>query len=84
MDELGEKGNIQTGIYYGWACLNGQLYECVSSVGWNPFYNNTKKTIEAHLLVSLEDFYGEDLKVLLCGYLRNEANFSGVGTKFLF
>mmetsp|Transcript_10863 Transcript_10863/g.11282 ORF Transcript_10863/g.11282 Transcript_10863/m.11282 type:complete len:176 (+) Transcript_10863:63-590(+) len=79
MEQLGEIGtSLETGIYYGWAKLNENYYETVVSVGWNPFYNNTVKTIEAHLLHSLSDFYGEKLELLLCGYLRQEANFKSL------
>jgi riboflavin kinase len=81
MDELGKIGDsLETGIYYGWARLNGTYYQTVVSVGWNPFYQNTVKTIEAHLLHSLDDFYGEYLELLLIGYLRQEANFKSLGT----
>ena len=42
----------------------------------NPFYKNTKKTVEPHLLsVFPADFYGEELRLVVCGYLRPEANF---------
>mmetsp|Transcript_4492 Transcript_4492/g.8360 ORF Transcript_4492/g.8360 Transcript_4492/m.8360 type:complete len:177 (+) Transcript_4492:93-623(+) len=79
MDVLGDLGStLETGIYFGWAKLKGQHFECVVSVGWNPFYKNEKKTIEAHLLEKMEDFYGEQLDVLLCGYLRQECNFNGL------
>jgi riboflavin kinase len=79
MDVLGDTGsNLETGIYFGWAKLKGKHYECVVSVGWNPFYKNEKKTIEAHLLETMDDFYGEQLDVLLCGYLRQECNFAGL------
>lgn len=85
MEQLGEIGtSLETGIYYGWAKLNENYYETVVSVGWNPFYNNTVKTIEAHLLHSLSDFYGEKLELLLCGYLRQEANFKSLGKFFFF
>lgn len=80
MEELGETGeSLETGIYYGIATLNGKDYEAVVSVGWNPFYKNSKKTIEAHLLASLEDFYGSRMKLVLIGYLRPEADFKGLG-----
>ena len=79
MEELGEKGSdLNTGIYFGWAKLNEVVYKTVVSVGWNPFYENKHKTIEAHLLHELDDFYNENLQVLLCGYLRDETNFNGV------
>lgn len=80
MEELGQLGEmLETGIYYGWSILNGTRYETVISVGWNPFYKNTKKTVEAHLLTKLDDFYGDKLTVEMLGYLRQEANFNGVG-----
>eukprot|EP01041_Mallomonas_annulata_P002109 gene2109-4121_t len=78
MEELGDKGNLDTGIYYGWAYLDGIVYQSVISVGWNPFYKNVQKTVEAHLLHNLEDFYDAKLSILICGYLRNEANFDSI------
>ena len=42
----------------------------------NPFFKNTQKTVEPHLLhVFPADFYGEELRLVACGYLRAEANF---------
>lgn len=79
MESLGDKGELNTGIYFGFAKLHNKIYQTVVSVGWNPFYNNTKKTIEAHLLENLEDFYGEKLTLLLYGYLRQECNFKSLG-----
>lgn len=85
MDELGNRGDtLETGIYFGWAKLRNQYYQTVVSIGWNPFYNNTVKTIEAHLLSSLDDFYDERLELLLVGYLRQEANFKSLGMFCLF
>jgi len=37
---------FECGIYCGWASVdNGSVYKMVMSVGFNPFYNNTKKTM---------------------------------------
>lgn len=81
MIDLGEKGSIlETGIYYGIAFLNSQEYKTVISVGWNPFYKNVEKTVEAYLLHKFEeDFYGSQIKLVIYGYLRPEANFDSVG-----
>jgi hypothetical protein len=80
MEELGHRGHsLSTGIYFGYARLGGNIYETVVSVGWNPYYKNERKTIEAHLLARMEDFYGEKLDVLLLGYLRDEMNFESLG-----
>jgi len=37
---------FECGIYCGWASVdNGPVYKMVMSVGFNPFYSNTKKTM---------------------------------------
>lgn len=42
----------------------------------NPYYGNERKTIEPHLLHAFErDFYGEELRLLVTGYLRPEKNY---------
>ena len=44
MDNLPEA--VSTGIYFGWASVDrGPVYKMVMSIGWNPFYNNTKKSM---------------------------------------
>ena len=35
---------LPTGVYFGWAHLAGTTYPMVMSIGWNPFYKNSKKT----------------------------------------
>jgi FAD synthase len=55
------------------------IYICI---GWNPFYKNEKKTIEAHILHKFkDDFYGSNIKLVLYGYLRPEADFESLGKK---
>ncbi|XP_063900655.1 riboflavin kinase-like isoform X2 [Zophobas morio] len=73
--------SIQQGIYFGWASLNGKRppLKMVTSVGWNPFYQNTKRSIETHILQHFEeDFYGEELRIVCVGYIRDEADFESV------
>jgi hypothetical protein len=42
----------------------------------NPFYRNERKTIEPHLLHAFErDFYDEELRLVVTGYLRPEKNY---------
>ncbi|KAF0699277.1 Aste57867_10151 [Aphanomyces stellatus] len=77
-DDLGELlHDIPTGIYCGWATVDGQgPFKAVASVGWNPFFQNKEKTIEPHLLHEFKaDFYGAKLNLVLCAYLRPEENF---------
>jgi len=78
---------LDTGIYCGW-CAIGQpadgsaVYKAAISVGHNPTYKGedaTKhKMIEPYLLHEFpEDFYDQDIRVVVCGYIRPEADFSG-------
>lgn len=56
----------------------------VMSVGWNPFYNNTKKTAEVHVIHKFtNDFYGASIKLAILGYIRPELNYTTKGTTFL-
>ncbi|CAK9806157.1 Riboflavin kinase [Anthophora plagiata] len=69
--------DFKTGVYYGWACLDRQVYKMVASIGWNPFYKNEKKTVEVHLLHKFEnDFYGKCIKVIFVDYIRPERDFT--------
>ncbi|CAN0282080.1 unnamed protein product, partial [Ectocarpus sp. 13 AM-2016] len=98
MKEVGERvvHDTTTGIYYGYAMLDGTVYPAVISVGWNPYFDNKSKTVvppvfiyfppptaalqEPHLLHEFDqDFYGEKLHVLLCGFIRKELNFNSLG-----
>ena len=94
-----------TGIYLGWASISSQpdkVRKAVVSIGWNPYYNNSKKSVvsnynaqtvakcsqffflsfqETHLVHEYpENFYGDWLKLLICGYIRPEQNFASLGT----
>ena len=68
------------GVYYGWASVdNGPVYKMVMSVGYNPFYNSTKKTVETHILHEFDNpLHGQLLKVCILDYIRPEANFNSV------
>ena len=37
---------IRSGIYYGWAMVEeGPVYKMVMSIGWNPVYENEKRSM---------------------------------------
>jgi riboflavin kinase len=69
---------LAPGIYMGFATMRGECHEMVMSIGWNPYFDNSKKTIEPWLLHNFgeSDFYGEELGLMVCGYIRPEANFT--------
>ena len=73
---------LDAGIYLGWAKLDGEsdrVEKAVVSIGWNPFYKNTKKSVETHILKTYDtDFYGRWMTLKICGYIRPELNFDGL------
>ncbi|XP_014205498.1 riboflavin kinase isoform X2 [Copidosoma floridanum] len=70
---------FETGVYYGWAWLEKQIYKMVMSIGWNPFYKNDKKSMEIHLIHKFDnDFYGKELKIIILGFIRPEMDFKSV------
>lgn len=73
--------DLEAGVYYGFAQVSGgDVHKMAMNIGWNPFYNNTKKSMEAHLLHKFDsDFYGEELRIVILGYLRGEKKFRDLG-----
>ena len=70
-----------TGVYFGYAMIENDstVYKMCMSIGWNPYYNNEKKTAETHIMhVFEEDFYGKQMSVVILGHIRPEANFNGL------
>eukprot|EP00775_Hariotina_reticulata_P009054 gene9054-9224_t len=70
-----------TGIYCGWASIgsSSQVYQMVMSIGWNPFYGNKEKTAEPWILHTFDEpFYGQEIRLVVCGYVRPEANFTSL------
>lgn len=53
------------------------VYPMVMSLGWNPFYKNEKKSAEVHIMHNFhKDFYGDDLHVVVLGYIRPELDYT--------
>ncbi|CAG8518501.1 5397_t:CDS:2 [Ambispora gerdemannii] len=80
---------VSTGIYYGWAQVVGKggendfpttpVYPMVMSLGWNPYYKNEKQSAEIHIIhVFQSDFYNEELRVIVLGYIRPESDYNSL------
>nr|XP_008535885.1 PREDICTED: riboflavin kinase-like isoform X1 [Equus przewalskii] len=47
--------DLSSGIYYGWASVgSGDVHRMMVSIGWNPYYKNTKKSMESTKIQSPE------------------------------
>ena len=84
-----------TGIYWGF-CRIGEdstIFKTACSIGYNPYFGNTLKTVEPHLIASEEDkrrhqsscgetvlgdFYDQSIRLSLVEYLRPELPFEGL------
>lgn len=56
-----------------------QIYPMVMSIGYNPFYKNTVRSAEVHVLEKFgADFYGVEMRLLVMGFIRNEKDYSGL------
>ena len=48
----------------------------VMSIGWNPFYKNSVRSVEVHIMHDfLADFYDEHMKLLILGFVRPELDY---------
>jgi riboflavin kinase len=55
---------------------NGVVYPTVLSIGYNPYYKNTQRSIEIHILANFpSDFYGATLSLIILGFIRPEYDY---------
>jgi riboflavin kinase len=55
------------------------VYPMVMSIGYNPFYKNTVRSAEVHVLHHFtSDFYGAEMRLLITGFIREEKDYAGL------
>lgn len=86
--------SAKSGVYFGYASLSlpeahpnrtaaeGQQFSTfpmVMSIGYNPFYKNTVRSAEVHVLHKFEkDFYDEHMRLLILGFIREEKDYKSL------
>jgi riboflavin kinase len=61
------------------ATTTPKIHPMVMSIGYNPFYKNTVRSAEVHVLHGFAaDFYGVEMRLLLTGFIREELDYSGL------
>ena len=56
-----------------------QIYPMVMSIGYNPFYKNTVRSAEVHILHKFAgDFYGAHMRLLILGFIREEKDYKSL------
>ena len=82
--------DIESGVYFGYASLSPPpqstssspdttfaTYPMLMSIGYNPFYKNTVRSAEVHVLHKFpSDFYGAHMRLLLLGFIRKELDYT--------
>ncbi|KAF1850121.1 riboflavin kinase [Cucurbitaria berberidis CBS 394.84] len=52
------------------------IYPTVLSIGYNPYYKNSQRSIEIHILHNFPaDFYGATLSLVILGFIRPEYDY---------
>lgn len=81
--------SIASGVYFGWASLavpdegktwedgkTFQVWPMVMSIGYNPFYKNTVRSAEVHVMRKIHfDFRGHEMRLMILGYIREEKDY---------
>ncbi|KAH0529211.1 hypothetical protein TsFJ059_003981 [Trichoderma semiorbis] len=87
--------NIPSGVYFGYASLalppshpdhpssapSGAftVFPMVMSIGYNPFYKNTVRSAEVHILHKFgRDFYDAHMRLLILGFIREEKDYKSL------
>jgi riboflavin kinase / FMN adenylyltransferase len=67
------------GVYAGWLTVQGEAMPAAISVGTNPQFDGTERTVEAYAIdrVGL-DLYGLHVEVDFLAYLRGQETFSSI------
>ncbi|KAB5542988.1 hypothetical protein GE09DRAFT_1134160 [Coniochaeta sp. 2T2.1] len=79
-----------SGVYFGYASLlipdegrawgegteKWRVYPMVMSIGFNPFYKNTVRSAEVHVMRRIHfDLRGREMRVMILGYVREEKDY---------
>ena len=57
----------------------GTIFPSVLSIGYNPFYKNTVRSVEVHVMHAFaHDFYDSRMNLMILGYIRPEYDYAGV------
>jgi len=56
-----------------------RVYPMVMSIGFNPFYGNTVRSAEVHVMHGFgRDFYGCEMRIAIVGYIRPEYDYESL------
>lgn len=57
----------------------GAVYPMVMSIGWNPYYKNTVRSVEVHIMHDFDaQFYDSHMNLIILGFIRPELDYESV------
>ena len=66
------------GVYAVDISINKRFYKGMMNIGNRPTVKGKERTIEVNIFNFSEDIYGEEIKIILKKFLRNEIKFQGL------
>eukprot|EP00297_Palpitomonas_bilix_P006273 CAMPEP_0113897728 /NCGR_PEP_ID=MMETSP0780_2-20120614/18897_1 /TAXON_ID=652834 /ORGANISM="Palpitomonas bilix" /LENGTH=421 /DNA_ID=CAMNT_0000889337 /DNA_START=3 /DNA_END=1268 /DNA_ORIENTATION=- /assembly_acc=CAM_ASM_000599 len=80
-----------SGVFFGYVVVESKgeenenkdgldsIQKTVMSIGWNPHFGNTWKTLEPHIMYNYgRPLYGHNLKMVINGFLRDEIKYDSL------
>ena len=63
-------------MYFGRVSVSGSTYKAIINYGGRPTYGLSDKLIEAHIIDFDGELYGQTVKVIFDGYIRDVRKFT--------
>lgn len=71
-----DRVKLKDGVYYGRATENGATYTAIINYGKRPTYGLSERLIEAHLIGFDGELYGQTVRIVFDGYIRDIMKFT--------
>lgn len=76
MPEQSKNHGVADLAYSSTTPSDATIFPTVLSIGYNPYYKNTQRSIEIHILHTFStDFYGATLSLVILGFIRPEYDY---------
>lgn len=71
-----DKSSATTATATATTTTDGKVFPMVMSIGWNPFYKNSVRSVEVHIIHTFpKDFYGVRMNLVILGFIRPEFDY---------
>ena len=71
-----DKSSAATATATATTATDSKVFPMVMSIGWNPFYKNSVRSVEVHIIHTFpKDFYGVQMNLVILGFIRPEFDY---------